>query len=115
MRKLLIASATGFMAIASLTVPRADAMLLAPPAGITDQLDIIDQVALCFYADGWNGPGMYQCGYRHRQGYGWHGPREERRDFWRDERDFRREHRRDERDFRREDRRDERDFRRDLH
>jgi hypothetical protein len=106
MHKPVIAAATGLMVVvtASLTVPRAEAMPLAPPAGITDQLDIIDQVALCFYVDGWNGPGMYQCGYRHRQGYGWHGAREERREFRRDERDFRR----DERHFRREDRRDER-------
>ena len=30
-------------------------------------------VAICFYLDGWNGPGFYDCGYRHRRGHGWHG------------------------------------------
>jgi hypothetical protein len=28
----------------------------------------------CFYPDGWNGPGWYQCGLRHRRGMGWGGP-----------------------------------------
>jgi hypothetical protein len=33
----------------------------------------------CWYADGWQGPGFYWCGYAHRQGLGfgggegWHG------------------------------------------
>ena len=35
----------------------------------------IENVAVCFYADGWNGPGLYECGFHRRQGYGWHGPR----------------------------------------
>jgi hypothetical protein len=35
----------------------------------------IENVALCFYADGWNGPGLYECGFHRRQGLGWHGPR----------------------------------------
>jgi hypothetical protein len=35
----------------------------------------IENVAVCFYADGWNGPGLYQCGSHRRHGYGWHGPR----------------------------------------
>lgn len=38
----------------------------------------VTNVALCFYADGWNGAGMYECGYRHRRGHGWHGPRHEK-------------------------------------
>jgi hypothetical protein len=29
----------------------------------------------CFYLDGWHGPGWYWCGYSHRRGYGWGGPR----------------------------------------
>jgi hypothetical protein len=33
----------------------------------------VTQVGLCFYFDGWNGPGFYECGYRHRRGHGWHG------------------------------------------
>ena len=35
----------------------------------------IENVALCFYVDGWNGPGLYECGFHRRQGQGWHGPR----------------------------------------
>ena len=35
----------------------------------------IENVAVCFYADGWNGPGLYECGSHRRHGYGWHGPR----------------------------------------
>jgi hypothetical protein len=79
MRKFLIAAALT-VAVAGLSMaPRAEAMTLAPPTGTINQLNIIEQVALCFYVDGWNGPGMYQCGYRHRRGYGWHGQRDERR------------------------------------
>jgi hypothetical protein len=33
----------------------------------------VSNVGLCFYFDGWNGPGFYECGYRHRRGHGWHG------------------------------------------
>ena len=28
----------------------------------------------CWYGDGWNGAGWYQCGYGWRRGYGWGGP-----------------------------------------
>jgi hypothetical protein len=38
----------------------------------------VTNVALCFYIDGWNGPGMYDCGFRHRRGHGWHGKRHDR-------------------------------------
>ena len=75
MRKFLIAAALTLAVTGSLAGSRAEAMT---PAPLTPP-NIVDQVALCFYFDGWNGPGMYQCGYRHRRGHGWHGPREERR------------------------------------
>ena len=80
MRKFLIAAAAGLAVVVtgSLTAPRADAITLALPTGMTTQLNMVEQVALCFYVDGWNGPGMYECGYRHRRGYGWHGPRDDR-------------------------------------
>ena len=72
MRKFLIAAAAGLMVVVagSLTAPRAEAMPLALPTGMIDQLNMVDQVALCFYIDGWNGPGMYECGYRLRRGDG---------------------------------------------
>jgi hypothetical protein len=77
-RKILITAATGiaFVAAGSLMSPRAQAMPLGLPADAADQLNIVDTVALCFYIDGWNGPGMYQCGYRSRRGMGWHGRRD---------------------------------------
>jgi hypothetical protein len=103
MRKFLIAAAAGLTVVVagSLTAPRAEAMPLALPTGMTNQLNMVEQVALCFYIDGWNGPGMYECGYRHRRGEGWHGRRDDRR------RDFRGDDRR--RDFRGDDhRRDDR-------
>ncbi len=28
----------------------------------------------CWYEDGWNGAGWYQCGYAGRKGLGWGGP-----------------------------------------
>ena len=27
----------------------------------------------CWYADAWNGPGWYWCGYAYRSGFGWGG------------------------------------------
>jgi hypothetical protein len=80
MRKFLIAAAAGLTVVVagSLTAPRAGAIPLASPPGVIDEPNMVEQVAFCFYADGWNGPGMYECGYRHRHGKGWHGPREGR-------------------------------------
>jgi hypothetical protein len=98
MRKFLIAAAAGLMVVVagSLTAPRAEAMPLALPTGMIDQLNMVDQVAFCFYIDGWNGPGMYECGYRHRRGEGWHGRRDDRR------RDLRHDDRRRDGDRRRD-------------
>jgi hypothetical protein len=60
----------------------------------------------CWYDDGWQGPGWYWCGYRHREGLGWGGGRGwrnwERRE-WREERH---EDRREDRHERREEHRD---------
>lgn len=81
MKKFLLTAVAGLAIVAagSLTAPRANAMPLGWPVGALDQINVIDQVALCFYIDGWNGPGMYQCGYRHRRGKGWHGRRDDHR------------------------------------
>ena len=73
----------------------------AMPASVPTVDGLTQNVAACFYVDGWRGPGMYECGFRHRQGRGWIGERREER------REFRREDRReDRRGERREDRRD---------
>jgi hypothetical protein len=67
-----------------------------PPVGLIP----IENVAVCFYVDGWRGPGMYECGFRTRHGRGWVGERRV------EHREFRREDRRgDRRDDRRDDRR----------
>jgi hypothetical protein len=50
----------------------------------------IEKVALCFYLDGWNGPGLYECGYRRRYGEGFiRREREERRERFEDRRERR--------------------------
>jgi hypothetical protein len=77
-RKSLVAAAAGIAILAafSFAPSRAQAMPLGLPAGAIDQIDMTQAVALCFYIDGWNGPGLYECGYRMRRGHGWHGRRD---------------------------------------
>jgi hypothetical protein len=87
---------TGTAAVAVLTTVslmpnRAAAM---PLGGLADipaalkQVSPIEKAALCFYLDGWNGPGLYQCGYRHRHGEGFiRREREERRERFEDRRE----------------------------
>ena len=104
MRKLSIAFAAAPALVAGMTLTggntqRAEATPLGAPTGIplaVEGIDVIENVARCFYVDGWHGPGFYRCGYRHREGEGWYGPREERRE----------EHREYHREDRREDHRD---------
>jgi hypothetical protein len=75
-RSLTIAAfGIAIAAACSFTLSRAEAMPLGVPAGAADPLNVVESVALCFYIDGWNGPGMYECGFRHRRGMGWHGAR----------------------------------------
>jgi uncharacterized membrane protein YgcG len=77
LRKVLITAAAGIAIVAagSLSLSRANAMPIGLPASAIDEINMTEQVALCFYVDGWNGPGLYQCGYRFRRGHGWHGHR----------------------------------------
>ena len=65
-------STAAVLAAGVLSTP-ASAMPLTPQA---DGTNLVQQVAICFYVDGWNGPGLYECGYHHRQGLGWHGRRD---------------------------------------
>ncbi len=70
MRKLLIAAAAA-TAILS-TAGAANAI----PGNASNGLAVdspITNVGLCFYLDGWNGPGFYDCGFRYNRGHGWHG------------------------------------------
>jgi hypothetical protein len=109
MRRILltVAAAAVILTTGSLVPNRAEATPLGAPASIPLAVAPIENVALCFYVDGWNGPGLYQCGYRFRRGEGWYGRREERREFREERREERRGERRGERrEERREDRRD---------
>ena len=86
---------TGTAAVAVLTtaplIPnRAAAIALSGLAGVPlafKQVNPIERAALCFYFDGWNGPGLYECGYRHRFGEGFvRREREERGERFEDRR-----------------------------
>jgi hypothetical protein len=83
MRKFVIASvATAAMISASL-IGSAQAAPVGLPDGVRtaiDRLNIIEATRMwndqsyCWYDEGWNGAGWYQCGYAKRRGYGWGGP-----------------------------------------
>jgi hypothetical protein len=74
-KSLIIAAAAIAIAATGSLTTRANAVPLGLPVDAIDQMNLVDPVALCFYVDGWNGPGLYQCGYRFRRGFGWHGHR----------------------------------------
>lgn len=86
---LTCASAAALFAAGSLVTTNANA---APISGAinTDGINMTENVAWCFYPNGWNGPGFYRCGWHQRRGMGWHGPkdsshhsrRESRRGTW---------------------------------
>jgi hypothetical protein len=90
MYRLLLTStaAVAVLTTASLTPNRAAAIPLSGLADLPlalEQVNPIERAALCFYFDGWNGPGLYQCGYRHRSGEGF-VRRDERRERFEDRR-----------------------------
>ena len=103
MYRLLLtgAAAAVVLTTASLIPNRAAAIPLSRLADMPlalKQVNPIQKVALCFYLDGWNGPGLYQCGYRRRFGEGFiRREREERRERFEDRRE-RFEDRRDRRE-----------------
>jgi hypothetical protein len=79
MRKLLLtgAAAAAILATGSVAPNVAAASPLSGTAGLAlDGINMAENVAWCFYIDGWNGPGWYRCGYRLRRGLGWHGARD---------------------------------------
>ena len=78
-RLLLTLTAATVLATGSLVATRVEASPLSASLGANlanEARAPIENVAFCFYADGWNGPGLYQCGYQRRHGLGWHGPRD---------------------------------------
>jgi hypothetical protein len=83
MRKLLLtfAAATAVLVTGSLVPNSANAAPPVDPTGIRlalDDIKLTENVAWCFYLDGWNGPGWYRCGWHRRHGQGWHGARDSR-------------------------------------
>ena len=72
MRKFLVTVAAG-VAVLGASALTAN----ATPTGTSaiGSLSPVSNVPLCFYIDGWNGSGMYDCGFRERRGHGWHGKR----------------------------------------
>jgi hypothetical protein len=72
MKKFLMTAAAG---AAMLVAGSLSASAMTPGVPSTDGINPVSNVALCFYIDGWNGPGMYDCGFRHRRGHGWQGKR----------------------------------------
>jgi hypothetical protein len=77
-RLLTLTAAATVLATGSLVPNRVEASPLSASMGANlaiEALAPIENVAICFYVDGWNGPGLYECGFHRRQGQGWHGPR----------------------------------------
>jgi hypothetical protein len=75
---LTVAAGVTVLATGAFMPSRAEALPLSASFGANlavEALAPVENVALCFYVDGWNGPGFYECGFRHRQGQGWHGAR----------------------------------------
>jgi hypothetical protein len=65
----------------SMTTARAAPALLSGLRDAADSLSLIEKTQFvfdgqeyCWYANGWNGPGWYLCGYDLRQGLGYGGP-----------------------------------------
>jgi hypothetical protein len=107
-RTAIVAVAMIFLATGTLPNRAEAAPWAAAMPQAQDGVNPIETVALCFYPNGWAGPGYYQCGYRLRYGEGFYERRErEEREERRERRDYY-EDRRERRD-RYEDRRERRD------
>jgi hypothetical protein len=86
MRKLTMTAAMVMAVVGAtaLATMRADAAAFGTSSGLGVAADVIDATENvqyvyggrrhCWYADGWNGPGWYWCGYRARRGFGFGGP-----------------------------------------
>jgi hypothetical protein len=75
---LTVTAAATVLATGALVQSRVEALPLSATMGAgvaIEALAPIENVAICFYAAGWNGPGLYECGFHRRQGQGWHGAR----------------------------------------
>lgn len=75
MHRLLLALTATAAVLGALIPSDASATPLGARLAL-DGMNPIQNVAICFYVDGWNGPGLYDCGSRHLRGHGWHGRRD---------------------------------------
>ena len=69
MHHVLLTLAAGVIVLATgaFMPSRAEALPLSASFGANlavEALAPVENVALCFYVDGWNGPGFYECGFR---------------------------------------------------
>jgi len=83
MRRFLLTFTAAILTAAVFAPGIASATPLSATTGLRlglEDLNPIQEIAICFYLDGWNGPGLYECGYRRRQGLGWHGARVDHHD-----------------------------------
>jgi hypothetical protein len=78
--KALVATATIIGGVLSIGSAQAAPVGSDGVRAAIDSLNIIEAARMwggqsyCWYDDGWNGAGWYQCGYAKRRGYGWGGP-----------------------------------------
>lgn len=81
MRRILIATVAA-AGVGLFGSPLAYALPASPVGSLQAirELDQVSKVAICFYISGWNGPGLYDCGFRWRRGKGWHGKRKSQDD-----------------------------------
>ena len=76
-RFILTLSAVAAITATGTLTSRIEASPLGAARGVAaDSVTPVERIAICFYVDGWNGPGLYECGFRHRRGSGWHGRRD---------------------------------------
>src|ERR1700730_3751754 len=64
MYRLLTLTAVTVLATGALVQNRVEASPLSASMGAKSAIEALsptENVALCFYADGWNGPGLYEC------------------------------------------------------
>ncbi len=77
---IALAAAVAVGGLSSVATANATSIMASGVNTAADQVTLVDQAGFlfggrqhCWYADGWNGPGWYWCGYRHRRGHGWGG------------------------------------------
>lgn len=78
---LSLTAAMGAGAITMSTVQAAPAAISNGVRVAADSMNVVEKTQFvfggrqyCWYANGWNGPGWYLCGYDWRRGFGYGGP-----------------------------------------